>query len=75
MAKSSCKVKCNQNGFRLSGNATTACEVHRVNVDNKNAKLSNEENQKYFNFQVSAWREIARWTAPAGTCERKSPTK
>ena len=71
MAKSSCTIKCSKNGFKLRGNATTACEVHQVKADNKKVLLSNEENQKHFNLQVSTWREIARWNAPAAVCQSK----
>ena len=68
---SECTFSCDPNGWKLSGNSTLYCKVHRVQVENSELPLPNRMNRDAFNMQVSATKQVALWNLNEPVCKSK----
>ena len=68
---SECEFSCDPNGWKLSGNSTLYCKVHRVQVENSELPLPNSMNRDAFNMQISATKQVALWNLNEPVCKRK----
>ena len=69
LAGSECEFSCST-GFKLQGNSTLFCKVHKVEVEG-GFLLSNDENRDAVNMEFSKYKQIARWNLEPPTCRRK----
>ena len=68
---SECEFSCDPNGWKLSGNSTLYCKVHRVQVENSELPIPNRMNKDAFNMQISATKQVALWNLNEPVCKSK----
>jgi hypothetical protein len=72
---SECEFSCDPNGWRIEGNSTLTCEVHRAELEGADLRMANVDHRDAFNLELSAFKHVALWDLPEPVCTRKTCPK